>query len=79
MAFYVSFRRRIFKIGLATAAIAGENERHTFFDRSEGADSADIFEADIDHGAPGRVAILGPAGRNLDEKSARQGRRNGKS
>jgi hypothetical protein len=79
MAFYAVFRRRILKIGLATAAIAGQHERHAFFDRSESADSADILETDIDHGAPGRIAILGPADRNLDEKCARQGRHNGKS
>jgi hypothetical protein len=79
MAFLGVFRRRILKIGLATAAIAGQHERHAFFDRSESAGSADILEADTDHGAPGRIAILGLADRNLDEKCARQGRHNGKS
>ena len=79
MAFYEVFRRRIVRIRLAETTITGQNVRHAVFYRLENAASAEIFKADIDHDAPGRVVILGPAGRNLDEKNARQGRRHAKS
>ena len=51
----------------AKAAVAGNNERLTFFNSAEFANLADIVQPGIDHRAPGIDDILGLTGGNVAE------------
>jgi len=56
-------RLDITRVFIARTPIAGEHEWPAFLQGAENADFADIFEAGIDHRAPGRMAA-GLGGRN---------------